>query len=116
LKKDSKIEKLIEIVGDLLKQVNYVYTEVNKQKVYIDCAQIEEIEEFLGSRGFEKVCVRWIPKKGWGDALFIRRELLKSNFAIGTKSFLYMVSFYTQFYFHEIAHKVKISLKSKIGK
>ena len=103
-------------MGNLLNQVKYVYTEVNNRKVYIDCAQIEEIEEFLGQRGFEKACVRWVPQKGWGDALFIRKELLEKNLVIGTKSFLYMVRFYTQFYFHEIAHKVKISLNSKIGK
>lgn len=103
-------------MGELLDRVNYVYTEVNKKKVYVDCAQIEEIEEFLGQKGFAKVCVRWIPKKGWGDALFIRRKVLNTNAITRSKSFIFKFCFYALFFYHELAHVAKVFLRSKLVK
>ena len=103
-------------MGDLLDRVNYVYTEVNKKKVYVDCAQIEEIEEFLGQKGFAKVCVRWIPNKGWGDALFIRRGKLNTNPITWSKIKIYTARFYVLYVYHEIAHVAKVLLRSKLAK
>ena len=103
-------------MGELLDRVNYVYTEVNKKKVYINCAQIEEIEEFLGQKGFVKVCVRWIPKKGWGDALFIRRDVINTNATTKSKSFIFKCRFYALFFYHELAHAAKVFLRSKLVK
>ena len=103
-------------MGELLDRVNYVYTEVNKKKVYVDCAQIEEIEEFLRQKGFAKVCVRWIPKKGWGDALFIRSEKLNTNLITWIKLNFYTPRFYVLYFYHELAHAAKVFLRSKLVK
>lgn len=103
-------------MGDFLDRTNYIYTEVNKKRVYIDCAQIEEIEHYLGLKGFEKVCVRWIPKKGWGDALFIRREKIETNFMTMIKSFYYKTRFYFEYYYRELAHGAKVFLQRTLVK
>jgi len=101
-------------MGNLLNQVNYIYTEINKQEVYVGCATIEEIENYLETAGFRKVSIRWIPKKGWGDALYVRRSHLDSNPISKIKSALFGMRFYFIYFYHEFGHKAKVFLKSKI--
>lgn len=52
--------------------------EVNKAELYENCPMIEEIDEYLGERGFVRVETRWTPN-AWGDALFVRKDLLKTE-------------------------------------
>lgn len=55
-----------------LKHIKYIYTEVNTEKVYKDCALLNEIDEFLKSHGFTRKCEAIYRQYGWGDALYIR--------------------------------------------
>jgi FkbM family methyltransferase len=95
-------------MGPLLEQVKYIYTEVNKKQVYVDCAMIGQIEDFLTEQGFRKVCVRWVPWKGWGDALFIRNGEINNGLLPRTRAIFYQVRFYSIYYFHEFGHKVRV--------
>jgi FkbM family methyltransferase len=51
--------------------VDYIMTEVNQDEVYVDCAQVEQLDEHL--TGFRRVQTYWVPGQGWGDALYVRR-------------------------------------------
>lgn len=53
-----------------LEKIQYVYTEVNRDESYENCAMIEELDEFLGARGFSRVKEAW--KGCWGDAFYLR--------------------------------------------
>lgn len=53
-----------------LRNVDYVFTEVNNQEVYVDCAKVNEIDDFL--EGFKRVETLWVGNNGWGDALYVR--------------------------------------------
>lgn len=55
--------------GNLLNNIDYVYTEVNKAKLYENCALIEEIDAYLTD--FKRV-ETVITGAEWGDALYIR--------------------------------------------
>ena len=55
-----------------LKHIKYIYTEVNTEKVYKDCALITEIDDFLKLHGFSRKCEAIYRQFGWGDALYIR--------------------------------------------
>lgn len=55
--------------GTLLGNIDYVYTEVNKESLYENCALIEEVDKFL--KDFKRV-ETVITGSGWGDALYIR--------------------------------------------
>lgn len=57
----------------LLEQIDYVYTEVNNAQVYVGCAQVEELDAILDE--YERVETGWVPRQGWGDALYIRKDL-----------------------------------------
>jgi FkbM family methyltransferase len=53
-----------------LKHVKVIYTEVNTNELYKDCALIGEIDEFLSTFGFKRVLTNMTPH-GWGDAIYI---------------------------------------------
>ena len=58
---------------ETLKQVNYVYCEVNRDEVYENNAYVEEIDEFLAGYGMERVETDW-EGDIWGDALYIKTK------------------------------------------
>ena len=55
-----------------LKHIDYIYTEVNTEYVYKDCALLSEIDEYLKLHGFTRKCVRMAGNYGWGDAFYMR--------------------------------------------
>jgi hypothetical protein len=59
---------------ETLKQIDYVYCEVNRGELYENNAMIEEIDEYLGTYGFERVETHW-PEEWfqWGDAVYIKK-------------------------------------------
>jgi len=54
-----------------LEKIQYVYTEVNRGECYEGNALIEEMDSYLGERGFVKEEEKW--KGLWGDAFYVRR-------------------------------------------
>tara|TARA_B100000965_G_scaffold362182_1_gene344050 strand:- start:137 stop:385 length:249 start_codon:yes stop_codon:yes gene_type:complete len=58
---------------ETLKNINYVYCEVNRDEVYENNAYVEEIDEFLAGYGMERVETNWAGDI-WGDALYIRTK------------------------------------------
>lgn len=67
-------------LGDKLSHFKWVYTEVNRKEVYKGCAQVTQIDEFLANYKFERVATRWVLGHGWGDALYVSKELELQNF------------------------------------
>ena len=63
--------------GDLLKYADALYLEVNTEEVYKNCAQLNELDNFLKEKGFLRVGISmWKNGRGgddgWGDALYMR--------------------------------------------
>ena len=69
--------KALQGTGDYLKQVDYIYTEVNYDYVYKNCALVGEIDSFLKNYGFVRVETVWYKDCRWGDAFYIKSHLLK---------------------------------------
>lgn len=57
-----------------LKQIDYIYTEVNRDEVYEGCARVEQLDDYLID--FTRVETNW-GGGTWGDAWYIRKTLLK---------------------------------------
>lgn len=57
--------------GDLLKNIDYIYTEVNQKELYAGCALLPEIDEYLKAFGFKRKNTI-ITKYGWGDAFYTK--------------------------------------------
>jgi FkbM family methyltransferase len=60
--------------GDLLYNIKYIYTEINKNYLYKDCALVDEIDEYLIKYGFTRV-ETVMTECEWGDALYIKTNL-----------------------------------------
>jgi len=58
--------------GDFLNKIEYIYTEINIKPLYKECVLIDELDNFLNSKGFSRVETCWTTH-GWGDALYIRK-------------------------------------------
>lgn len=58
-----------------LEKVDYVYCEVNRDEVYENNAYVEELDEFLKGYNMERVVTSW-EGQIWGDALYVRKNLL----------------------------------------
>jgi len=57
--------------GDLLNNIKYIYTEINTNTLYKDCALVSEIDEYLFKYGFKRV-ETLMTEFEWGDALYIK--------------------------------------------
>ena len=57
-----------------VKQLNYVdfiYSEINQDELYTGCARVEELDDFLGDFGFERITTA-MTSHGWGDAFYFK--------------------------------------------
>lgn len=67
--------KALKGMEEYLPSVDYLYTEVNSDYVYKDCALINELDEYLNRFGLIRVETQWTGCK-WGDAFYIRNTLV----------------------------------------
>lgn len=62
--------------GDLLSYADALYLEVNTEEVYKGCAKLNELDDYLAQRGFQRVAISMWKNgdghDGWGDALWVR--------------------------------------------
>jgi FkbM family methyltransferase len=64
--------KAIKGLGSYLDSIRYIYTEVNVGEVYKCNDRIEDLDEFLISKGFERIETKITPYE-WGDALYTKK-------------------------------------------
>lgn len=60
----------------ILKNIDYIMTEVNRAEVYESNATVDQLDKFLGEYGFERVETDWAGNT-WGDAFYIKQPKLK---------------------------------------
>ena len=65
--------KALKGMKEYLNRVDYLYTEVNSDYVYKDCALIGELDEYLLKFGLVRVETQWCGDCRWGDAFYIRK-------------------------------------------
>lgn len=64
--------KALKGMEHYLSKVEYIYTEVNDNYVYENCALINDIDEYLKGFGFVRVETAWFGDCHWGDAFYIK--------------------------------------------
>jgi hypothetical protein len=58
--------------SNILQYIDYIISEVNRDELYKDCAQIDELDSYLSTFGFERVEIDWVGNT-WGDAFYIKK-------------------------------------------
>lgn len=78
---DIQGAELRALIGmeETISKVKWIYTEVNKIPLYKEIPLIGELDDFLEKRGFQRYMARWVPFKGWGDALYISMDELTQS-------------------------------------
>lgn len=73
LNMDIQGAELLALKGssDTLKNIDYVYLEVNEKELYTGCGLLSEVDEYLKEKGFTRVEINMTPH-GWGDAFYTR--------------------------------------------
>jgi FkbM family methyltransferase len=73
--------KALQGASDILSKIDFIYTEVNTEDVYKDCANLTEIDNFLSHYGFSRTWLS-MTKNGWGDAFYSKgnRYMNKTSF------------------------------------
>lgn len=56
-------------LGSHLDEFDYIYSEVNKEELYVGCCLISDLDDYLTD--FKRVETSWTPF-GWGDAFYVR--------------------------------------------
>jgi len=58
--------------GQYLNMIDFIYVEVNEEKLYENCCLLPDMDNFLIKRGYKRVELRMTPEK-WGDAFYIKQ-------------------------------------------
>jgi len=68
----------------VLNNIDYIFSEVNRDEVYEGCAKVKELDKYLLTYNFKRVETNW-KGKTWGDAFYIKVDeslISKNNFEI----------------------------------
>lgn len=90
-----------------ISDIDWIYTEVNKEALYKGCAIVDDLDTFLEKRGFKREITVW-TKFGWGDALYIRGGKLPLWRRLLGKIWIW-VSYFSSAYYG-LKHSVKMRL------
>jgi FkbM family methyltransferase len=56
----------------ILKNIDYIITEINRDELYENCAKVNELDEFLLEFNFYRVETTW-DGQTWGDAFYVKK-------------------------------------------
>lgn len=72
--------RALKSLGEMINQIQVVYTEVNRRQVYENCDLIQDLDQFLKFHDFKRIATRWKVGSGWGDALYVKRNFKRRSF------------------------------------
>lgn len=67
--------KALKGMEEYLNSIDYIYTEVNSDYVYENCALVGEIDDYLGKFGFNRMETSWCGENRWGDAFYMKVKM-----------------------------------------
>jgi len=68
--------QVIEGLGNQITQFKYIFAEVSIRELYKGTMLFKEFIELLRAKEFELLCSQVNSTTGWGDALFVRKDVL----------------------------------------
>ena len=61
-----------------LERIDYISTEVSREPLYQDAALIDSLDDFLSAAGLTRLVTHWMTRH-WGDALYVRNDLIPAD-------------------------------------
>lgn len=62
---------------EYIEHMDVLYSEVNVKEVYKGCGLLDDMDEFLDEKGYIRIMTD-IVSQGWGDAVWVRKNVLYS--------------------------------------
>tara|TARA_B100000900_G_C20557220_1_gene707309 strand:+ start:433 stop:1050 length:618 start_codon:yes stop_codon:yes gene_type:complete len=59
-------------LGDYINNIDYIYTEVNRETLYKNNDLINDIDNYLNKYGFSRVLTEF-TQQNWGDAFYVKK-------------------------------------------
>ena len=83
LNMDIQGSELLALLGsaNIINNLDVIYTEINYDHIYENCALISEIDDYLMKHGFTRFKTKTIKdsegRPMWGDALYVKKKFIK---------------------------------------
>lgn len=61
-------------LGELIRDVKYIYCEINVKHLYENCPLVEDVDNYLKEYGFERVETVMSGNHQWGDSLYLKKD------------------------------------------
>ena len=71
--------KVIAGARQFLQGVDYIYSEVNRDELYLGCTTLGAFEDMLWEQGFARAALKIQKRSGWGDGFYVRRTLVSRH-------------------------------------
>lgn len=65
-------DRVLRGAEETLRHVRAITTEINRAEIYKGCARLEQLDAYLGERGFRRVALK-MAHEWWGDALYLKQ-------------------------------------------
>jgi FkbM family methyltransferase len=92
--------------GNLLQDVQYIYTEINKVPIYEECTLVWELDTYLSGFGFKRILTSWYKNDGWGDAMYMKsnskNRIIHKIYLLKLVLFTSKIKLYINTYFYKI--------------
>ena len=92
--------------GNLLQDVQYIYTEINKVPIYEECTLVWELDTYLSGFGFKRILTSWYKNDGWGDAMYMKSDsknrIVHKIYLLKLVLFTSKIKLYINTYFYRI--------------
>lgn len=62
--------------NELMQSIDFVYTEVNRDELYLGLTPVSTLRDVISGYGLKQVEIEIYDNLGWGDAFFVRESLL----------------------------------------
>ena len=77
--------EVINGFGEMISQLDFIYTEINRDYVYKENVLIEDLDYKLEKEGFIRLKTFWDGYLPYGDAFYIKKEFLSKRMLIFSK-------------------------------
>ena len=105
-----EMEVLKGSINSLNNDVKYLIIEINKKEHYHGCPMVKDIDNFLSKYGFIRTDTHyWLDSHSWGDAFYIKKNLISFKRRIYSRFKNYIYSF-------ELLYSSIISLRNIMWK
>lgn len=102
-------------LGERIAQVKWIFTEISRKELYKGATQFHDLEKFLEGNGYKRVFTAWDRKAGWGDALYVRKEIYRTSLAQDALIRLSLIKRYIRTFIPQSLFPYLVKLKRAIN-